>query len=342
MSGTSEGLFSSFFGGGMVRQRNRGSSLLFFATIFAVAGCYTGPSVNGGFSRTYKVSGPVRLELSNASGEVDITEGAAGTVSIHAEVRSSGLGFENPQKRLDDIVSDPPLEQRGDTIRVGKDLSRMRNVSISYKIQVPHDTEVDANVASGAENVRDLRGPVKVRSASGSIKVEKIDRDAQLSTASGTISAEDIGGDVQVSSASGNVSITNIKGDARVHVVSGVIRISQPGGRVDGRTTSGEVEIQGAGNDVTAHSVSGRVYVQGNPGEQGYWNLRTASGGVQISIPPSANFHLSAEAVSGQIRTDVPIVVEEQGKHSLRARLGSGGGRVEVHTVSGEIRVSGT
>jgi DUF4097 and DUF4098 domain-containing protein YvlB len=326
----------------MARQPNRGSSLLLFATAFALAGCYTGPSVNGSFSRTYTVSGPVRLELSNASGEVDITAGAAGTVSIQAEVRASGFGFENPQHRLDNLVSDPPVEQRGDTIRVGKDLSRMRNVSITYKIQVPHDTEVDANVASGAENIRDLRGPVKVRSASGSINVEKIDRDAQLSTASGTISAENIGGDVQVSSASGSVTIANIKGDARVHVVSGVIRISQPGGRVDGSTTSGEVEIQGAAKDVTAHSITGRVYVQGNPGDQGYWNLRTTSGGVQISVPPSANFRLSAEAVSGEIRTDVPIVVEEQGKHSLRARLGSGGGRVEVHTVSGEIRVSGT
>ena len=326
----------------MARQRNLGGSLLLFAATFALAGCYTGPSVNGSFSRTYTVSGPIRLELSNASGDVFITEGAAGTVSINAEVRASGLGFENPQKRLDDIVSEPPIEQRGDTIRIGKDFSRMRNVSITYKIQVPHDTELDANVASGAENIRDLRGPVKVRSASGSINVEKIDRDAHLSTASGTISAENIGGDVQVSSASGNVTVTNIRGDARVHVVSGVIRISQPGGRVDGSTTSGGVEIQGAANDVTAHSVSGRVYVQGNPGAQGYWNLKTASGGVQISVPPSASFHLSAEAVSGEIRTDVPIVVEEQGKHSLRARMGSGGGRVEVRTVSGEIRVSGT
>jgi hypothetical protein len=35
----------------------------------------------------------------------------------------------------------------------------------------------------------------------------------------------------------------------------------------------------------------------------------------------------------------VPIVIEEQGKHSLRARMGNGGGRVEVHTISGEIRV---
>lgn len=326
----------------MARFRNLGSSLMLFAAAAALAGCYTGPAVNGSFARTFSVSGPIRLELSNASGDVDITEGAAGTVAIQAEVHASGFGFENPQKRLDDIVSNPPIEQRGDTIRIGKNFSRMRNVSISYKIQVPHETEVDANVASGAEDIRGLRGPVKVRSASGTINVEKIDRDAQLSTASGSVTAENVGGDVQVSSASGNVTVSGVKGDARVHVASGVVRISQPGGRVDGSTTSGEVEIQGAENDVTAHSVSGRVYVQGNPGAQGYWNLRTTSGGVQINIPPSANFHLSADAVSGQIRTDVPIVIEEQGKHSLRARVGTGGGRVEVHTVSGEIRISGT
>ena len=326
----------------MARYRNLSGSLLLFAAAAALAGCYSGPAVSGSFARTFTVTGPIRLELSNASGDVDITEGPAGTVSINAEVRASGFGFENPQKRLDDIVSNPPVEQRGDTIRVGKDFSRMRNVSISYKIQVPHETEVDANVASGAEDIRGLRGPVKVRSASGTINVEKIDRDAQLSTASGSVSAEDVGGDVQASSASGNITVSNVKGDARVHVASGVVRISQPGGRVDGSTTSGEVEIQGAANDVTAHSVSGRVYVQGNPGAQGYWNLRTTSGGVQISVPPAANFHLSADAVSGQIRTDVPIVIEEQGKHSLRARVGTGGGRIEVHTVYGQIRVSGT
>ena len=121
----------------MARQPNLGSSLLLFATTFVLAGCYTGPSVNGRFSRSYTVSGPTRLELSNASGDVDVTAGAAGTVSIHAEVRASGFGFENPQKRLDDVVSDPPVEQRGDTIRIGKDFSRMRNVSITYKIEVP-------------------------------------------------------------------------------------------------------------------------------------------------------------------------------------------------------------
>lgn len=317
------------------------SSLLLSAAIFTLAGCYTGPAATGNFDRSFNVTGPIRLELSNASGDVSIAGSSDGKVHVHGEVRSSGLGFENPQSRLNDIVSNPPIDQRGDTIRIGKDFSRMRNVSITYTIRVPHDTEVDESVASGAQNIRDLRGPVKVHAASGSINVEKIDRDADLSTASGSISANEVGSDVQVSSASGNVTVSNVKGDVRVKAIAGVIRVSHPGGRVEGNTASGEVEIQDATNDVTAHAASGRVYVQGNPGAQGYWNLKTASGGVQISVPPSANFHLSAEAVSGEIRTDIPIVIEEQGKHNLRAHVGTGGGRVEVRTASGEIHISG-
>jgi len=329
----------------MARYRRTGSFLLLFPAVFALAalaGCNAGAAVSGSFDRNFNVTGPVRLELSNASGDVNITGSSDGKVHVHGEVRASGFGFDNPQKRLDDTVATPPVEQRGDTIRVGADFSHLRNVSIAYTIQVPHETEVESNVASGAQNIRDLRGPVKVHAASGTIRVEKIDRAADLSTASGSVTANDVGNDVQVSSASGNVTVSNVQGDVRVKAIAGVIRVSHPGGRVEGDTASGEVEIQDAANDVTAHAASGRVYVQGNPGAQGYWNLKTASGGVQISVPASANFHLSAEAVSGEIRTDIPIVVEEQGKHSLRARVGNGGGRIEVRTASGEIHVTGS
>lgn len=329
----------------MGRYRKIGTSLLLLPAILALAvlgGCNAGAAASGTFDRSFNVTGPIRLELSNASGDVNIAGSSDGKVHVHGEVRASGFGFDNPQKRLDDTVANPPVEQRGDTIRVGADFSHLRNVSIAYTIQVPHDTEVDASVASGAQNIRDLRGPVKVHAASGTIRVEKIDRDADLATASGSVTASDVGSDVQVSSASGNVTVSNVKGDVRVKAISGVIRVSHPGGRVEGNTASGEVEIQDAASDVTAHAASGRVYVGGNPGAQGYWNLKTASGGVQISVPASANFHLSAEAVSGEIRTDIPIVIEEQGKHSLRARVGNGGGRIEVHTASGEIRVSGS
>ncbi len=326
----------------MAVHRNLQKSLVLLAALGGLFGCQAGPSVRGAFDRSYTVTGPIRLELTNAAGDVDIVGSGDGKVHVHGEVRASGFGFDNPQKRLDDTVSNPPIEQRGDTIRIGKELSQLRNITIAYAIQVPHDTEVSASVASGAQTVRDLRGPVKVQAASGSIRVEKIDRDAQLTTASGALAAADIGNDVRVSTASGSVTVSNTKGDVRVNALSGVVRISKPGGRVEADTASGEIEIQGATSDVKAHALSGRISVQGNPGGDSYWDLKTASGSVQLNVPPSANFHLSGEATSGNIRTDIPIVIEEQSKHSLRAHIGSGGGRVEVHTVSGEIRISGS
>src|SRR5262249_7602222 len=155
-----------------------------------------------------------------------ITGSSDGKVHVHGDVRASGFGFDNPRKRLEDAVANPPVEQRGDTIRIGKDFSHLHNISIAYTIEVPHDTEVDANVASGAQSIQNLRGPVKVRAASGSISVERIERDADLSTASGSISANDIGNDVHVSSASGSVSISNVKGDVRANAISGIIRVS--------------------------------------------------------------------------------------------------------------------
>lgn len=313
---------------------------LVLATFALAAGCSNGPTVSGSFDRTLVVSAPIRLELANASGDVTITGSADNKVHVHAEVRSFGMGFDSPQKRLDDIVSNPPVEKKGDTIRIGKDLSHIHNVSISYVIEVPHDTEVSTQVASGSQTITNVRGPVKAEAASGSIHVDHIDRQTQLTTLSGSLDAQNIGDDLRASSASGSVNASNIKGDVRISALTGTTQVSGTGGRVDADTASGTVNVQGATRDVKAHAVSGRVDVQGNPGESSYWDLKTTSGVVQLGVPSNANFHLSAEAVSGQIKTDVPIVIEEQDKHSLRARMGNGGGRIEVRTVSGEIRVS--
>ena len=325
-------------------QRHRTVCLLLglMIAVFVPEACESGPAVTGSFTRTFNVNGPVRLEISNAAGDVEITGSKTRTVSINAQVRASGYGVDSPQKRLDETVSNPPVEQKGDTIRIGKELSRMRNISIAYTIQVPDDTEIELTVASGAQTIRGIRGPVKAQAASGSIRVEKIEHDAQLSTASGSISASDIGSEVHVTSASGSVAVANTRGDVIVNALAGVIRISKPGGRVEADTASGDVDIDGAASDVKAHAVSGSVSVQGNPGADSFWELKTLSGGVRLTVPASANLHLSAEATSGEIRTDIPIVVEEQGKHSLRAHMGAGGGRVDVHTVSGEIHVSGS
>ncbi len=217
----------------MARHRNFPMLCTMVAAIVAAVGCSGGPAVTGSFDRSYSVTAPLRLELANAAGDVGITGSADGKIHIRGDVRASGFGFDNPQKRLDDTVANPPIEQKGDTIRIGKELSNLRNITINYAIQVPRDTEISATVASGAQTIRNVRGPVTVRAASGSISVEKVERDVQLTTASGTISASDVGSELHVSTASGDVSASSVKGDVIASAVSGVIRIAKPGARVE-------------------------------------------------------------------------------------------------------------
>jgi len=318
--------------------------IFFFAAtasaIIALAGCEVGPAASGSFDRVLTVSGPVRIDLSNAAGDVEIVGATDGKVHIHAEVRASGFGFASPKRRVDELLTNPPVEQRGSNIRIGKDIRGLHNVAISYQIEVPHDTEISSNLASGSQSVRQIQGPVKTSTASGSLRVDHVDRDVTLRSVSGSVDAFDVGDDVRATSVSGSVDVRNSKGDVHSRAASGAIRITHPGGRVDADTASGSVEIVGANNDVKAHAVSGRVSVQGNPSTNSYWELKTVSGSVELAVPTNANFHLTAENVAGQIRADIPIVVEEQSKHSLRARVGSGGNRVEIRTVSGQIDVT--
>src|SRR5271165_1134201 len=161
------------------------------------------------FDRSFNISGPTRLELSNGSGNVDIRGSGDGRVHIHGKVTAGWSLFGNADKNVAEVAANPPLEQSGDTIRVGKNSAWMKNVSIEYQIEVPRETEIDAGVASGGITVDNVRGPVKASSASGYVHVYRVERDANVSAASGSIDVSSIGGYLRVSSASGDIEVAD-------------------------------------------------------------------------------------------------------------------------------------
>jgi DUF4097 and DUF4098 domain-containing protein YvlB len=294
------------------------------------------------FERTFNVTGPVRLELSNGSGNVDIRGSADGKVHVVGKVTAGWSVFGSSEKGVQEVVANPPLEQRDNVVRIGKNNFSLKNISIEYKVEVPRDTEIDASVASGGMTVDNVRGPIKASSASGYLHVYRVERDTQISAASGAIEVSGIGGILRVNSASGDIVLTDVKGNLKVSAASGAIRVSNPGDRVDASSASGSIEIRGAKSDLKVHAISGSVNVAGDPSANRYWELKSVSGSVDIHVPPSASFLLTAETTSGGIRTNIPVVLEEQGKHSLRAHIGSSSGRIEVHTVSGGVDVQGS
>lgn len=299
-------------------------------------------SDSANFERSFAVTTPVRLEVSNGSGNVEIRGSADGTVHIHGKVTQGGWSmFGGGAKNVDEVAANPPLEQNGNTIRIGKNSSWFKNVSIDYQVEVPHDTEIDSEVASGGVTIDNVKGPVKASSASGFVHVYRVERDATVNAASGSIDVATIGGYLRVSSASGDSVLTDVRGELRVSAASGSIRIKHPGDRVDASTASGSIEVEGANSDLKVHAISGSIQVTGNPIANRFWELKTVSGSVELRVPKDASFLLSAESTSGDIRTSIPVILEEQSKHSLRAHIGDSAGRVEVHTISGSVNVGG-
>lgn len=320
-------------------------SILMGAVFCAVisAGAPPAPaSESATFDKSFTVTSPVRLEISNASGNIEIRGSADGTVHVHGKVTPGGWSiFGGGAKNVDEVAANPPLEQSGSTIRIGKNSSWLKNVSIDYQVEVPHDTEIDSDVASGGITIDNVKGPVKAGSASGYVHVYRVERDVTLNAASGSIDASTIGGYLRISTASGDATIADVKGELRVSEASGSIRIKRPGDRVDASTASGSIEVVDAENDIKVHAISGSIQVSGNPSANRLWELKTVSGSVELRVPKNASFLLSAESTSGDIRTSIPVILEEQSKHALRAHIGDSAGRVEVHTVSGSVSVGG-
>jgi DUF4097 and DUF4098 domain-containing protein YvlB len=87
------------------------------------------------------------------------------------------------------------------------------------------------------------------------------------------------------------------------------------------------------------HTGSGSIRVQGD--QTGRWEFGTGSGGIDIDLPTSAAFDLSAHTGSGGITVDYPLKMQtiSHNRHDLVGVVGSGGFQLSARTGSGHIRI---
>lgn len=123
---------------------------------------------------------------------------------------------------------------------------------------------------------------------------------------------------------------------------------------------NGSLEIDGVEGDVKASAVNGRLVVRGLRGEAKLntvngnleatfaqlseakpLSLGSVNGSVEVVIPSDASAVVRAETISGSIRNDFGLAVEEGEYvgHSLYGQLGSGGPRIKLSNVNGRISI---
>jgi hypothetical protein len=256
------------------------------------------------FDKTLSVNGSVQLEVSTGSGYVHVNPGSDNQVHIVGHVHANhGFMGGNSADQVRQIVDNPPIQQSGNTIRVGQMHESMFNhVSIDYDITTPKNTHL------------------KAESGSGDLKAVSMNGGVRLETGSGSVNGDDLGGDGYLQTGSG---------DIRVNFSNG--------GNVTAGAGSGSIRLTGVKGSLKAETGSGDISIAGQPVDG--WKIEAGSGSIDLNLGGS-KFTLDAETGSGSIHTDQAISMQGSlERHHITGNVNGGGPTVKVETGSGSIRI---
>ena len=123
----------------------------------------------------------------------------------------------------------------------------------------------------------------------------------------------------------GSIEANGLRGDVRVHTVNGAVSASGTG-------------------TVEAHTVNGAIDVSMGRGTwSGTLSLHTVNGSITVGLPADANASVVAQTVNGGLNSDFPLAVaagKRWGPRRIEGSIGTGGGRLEMQTVNGSIKLA--
>ena len=262
------------------------------------------------FDRTLQAGATPNVSISTPSGYIHLRPGSDGQVHVAAHLHGSnngwfGGGANDVESRIQQIVSNPPINQNGNDITIGErhagDL--YRNITIDYEVTVPRGSNLTASTGSGDIESQDVGASMKADSGSGSVRVRGVHGPAFLQTGSGDVELNQAGtGEVHAQTGSGSI---------RLHDINGALRA---------QTGSGDIEASG---QITADS-----------------KLDTGSGSVRLDLGPQARLNLDASTGSGSIHTAQTINMQGSlNRNHVTGTINGGGPPVRINTGSGDIEI---
>ncbi len=129
---------------------------------------------------------------------------------------------------------------------------------------------------------------------------------------------------------SSDVKVTGVEGRHRVHTFSGTARLIDVNGPVKADTFSGNIEVQ-------------QTAALNRPD----LDLKTFSGNIDIRVPASLRAQVDFDSFSGDLRSDLPLMLTTKSRRSLKGELNgtgsSGGGPSSIYlkTFSGDVHIRG-
>lgn len=255
------------------------------------------------------------VEISNVAGVLDISGWDRAEVEVRGEL---GEGVER-------------VEVNGGGARTYIKVITRRNADdgeAHLSISVPKGSELSASAVSADIDSKRIQGRQR------------------LTTVSGDIQAELAGADSQVKSVSGDILLRGAQkpADLRVNTVSGNVRLERAAGEVDATSISGDVSVDmNPATGVRLHSTSGNLTFKGQLDSSASLEAETVSGEVVLGVSSKAGYEYEVLSFSGDIENCFGKAAERTEPHGpgsrLNGKVGDGGGRVRVKSLSGNVKI---
>jgi DUF4097 and DUF4098 domain-containing protein YvlB len=254
------------------------------------------------------------VEISNVTGNIEVSGWDRTEVSVHAELVGGAEGV--------DVSS-----EGGHTSIKVRQPALYGNGPARLQVKIPKDSELDVSAVSADVGT------------SGVLGVQR------LSTVSGKITAEIAAADVELKTVSGSVQVKGHGQPARLRAstVSADVHVEHGGGDIEAGTVNGAliVSVDGA-RSVRAHTTSSAVRVEGTLARSATVEASSVSGNLTVRAGADGGFGYEVSSFSGTI-SDCFNVSPEHTKYGPGSRLegtrGDGAGRVRVKTMSGNVEL---
>lgn len=300
-------------------------------------------SETGTIDRTLQVSGAVDLDVISGSGNVKVHVGGSGSVHVYALIhaRDSWFGL-SAQEKIKRLQANPPIEQQGNTIHIGRieDRELQQNVSIDYDLTVPAQTKVSSQTGSGDQVIGDVQLGVNARTGSGNITIDNVGAGVRARAGSGNLKLNGVQGGLDAEAGSGDIHARGVGGEVTVNTGSGEIEVEQvASGNVKANAGSGNVKLHGIKGGLRAETGSGDITVEGDP--TGDWRVSAGSGNIGLKMPAGASFNIDARTSSGRLTINRQVTMQGTfSRDHVQGKVGNGGVLVDLHTGSGDIQVN--
>lgn len=253
-----------------------------------------------------------RVSIDNTAGSTRVIGWDRPEISVTGTL---GRGAESVRFTAGAGRTDIEVETEGNPNHVRSDL----------EIHVPSGSSVEVQSFSAEITVTGVTGVVRAESMNGAISV----------TGSDEVEAQTVSAGVTVSGSS----------RVRAESVNGPVIVKGAKGSVEASTVNGTLEVSGTTfESVRIEAVSGDVTFDGALASGADLSIETVSGSVTVRVPGGQGADVDVSTFSGDIQNGLSS--EHAAKTSrwtsqkeLQFKAGSGGAKVAIQTMSGDVDI---